>query len=101
VRSGPDRPAAGSRRAVADGPRTSTDIDGGFIAVLFTRRRLLASGLFGGLLVAAGCSGSSATQPPLINGMTPGDYRDKLEEEAQRPTNRRAKSGAGKREKKT
>jgi len=81
VRSGTDRPAAGSRRTVADGPRTSTDIDGGLIAVLFTRRRVLASGLFGGLLAAAGCSDSSPSADSVkIDNMSPGEYRDKQEE---------------------
>jgi len=47
-----------------------------------TRRTALVSGLFYGLLAAAGCSDTaSENKPPLIQGMTPGEYRDKQDED--------------------
>jgi len=57
---------------------------GGFIAVTCTRRLALTSGLFYGLLAVAGCSDSSSsiTSTPKVDGMSPGEYRDKQDKDA-------------------
>jgi hypothetical protein len=53
---------------------------GGPITVSCTRRLVLSSGLFYGLLALAGCSDSSSSAPK-IDGLTPGEHRDKLDQE--------------------
>ena len=60
-----------------------------------TRRLALSSGLFYGLLAVAGCSGSSQeTETPKIDGLSPGEYRDKMEIEALKAARTRGRSKA-------
>jgi len=66
-------------------------IPGGPIDVTISRRLALTSGLFYGLLAAAGCSNSSSeTSAVKIDGLSPGEYRDKHDADA-------TKGGRGKR----
>jgi hypothetical protein len=63
--------------------------------VTIARRLVLSSGLFYGLLAMAGCSGSSQeTVIEKIDGLSPGEYRDKMEIEAQKAARSGAKSKA-------
>jgi hypothetical protein len=66
--------------------------------VRLTRRRALAWGSFGILALLAGCSGTTdQTKIPTINGMTPGEYRDKADEDISQSRKRgkaRPKAGA-------
>ncbi len=65
------------------------------IDVITTRRLALTSGLFYGLLAVAGCSGSSQeTAVPKIDGLSPGEYRDKMEIEAQKAARTKGRSRA-------
>jgi hypothetical protein len=64
--------------------------------VLMTRRRALGSGLALGLLAVLGCSDSSTQMDSArLEGMTPGQYRDKNDELTTQPPRKSRRSRAG------
>ncbi len=58
---------------------------------------VLCCGLFAAAVTMTGCSGSASTaEAPKVDGMSAGDYRDKMELEAQKGSMKRARSSAKK-----